>query len=386
MSAEDPSCSRITRASPSHQRNGHDDRKGSVSRTEDRRGSTRQTHPEHLSTGPTSLSPRGSCSSVPYIDFNALDSEYTLSRDHTRRLNQGSREQLCRGSGSSINGPLQAQQAQQEHFLGRMQYRESPSSSRQLFNMSHELDSSSRQSYQKVDQSPVYSSMADPSSFNRERHCSSPLTVQHVSSRSVAHSPAMETYHQSAHVGYAEQNGYSPSPLHFDESRYSPIPSRSLHLQKPSKVPHHSDADPDQGVSSPGHGSRPVLESRPVLSRAERMAALERRMVANGLSAPGRSRASLGHKRLGHAGVTHVGAVQMNDCTNTSGSESSESEVETSRGNCSSPMFGNSVEANSTSPIPRNKFSFGSLQLDEEADEDGCHVFSDEDGGQIFSC
>uniref|UniRef100_A0AAQ5YI90 FERM, ARHGEF and pleckstrin domain-containing protein 1 n=1 Tax=Amphiprion ocellaris TaxID=80972 RepID=A0AAQ5YI90_AMPOC len=56
------------------------------------------------------------------------------------------------------------------------------------------------------------------------------------------------------------------------------------------------------------------------------------------------------------------------------------------QGNCSSPsMFSSPVEANSNSPIPRNKFSFGSLQLDEEADEDGCHAFSDEDGGQIFS-
>ncbi|XP_073329110.1 FERM, ARHGEF and pleckstrin domain-containing protein 1 [Pagrus major] len=63
VSAEDPSCSRITRASPSHQRNGHDDRKGSVSRMEDRRGSTRQTHPEHLSTGVGSNSPHLSASS-----------------------------------------------------------------------------------------------------------------------------------------------------------------------------------------------------------------------------------------------------------------------------------------------------------------------------------
>uniref|UniRef100_A0A8C6M5Z8 FERM, ARHGEF and pleckstrin domain-containing protein 1 n=1 Tax=Nothobranchius furzeri TaxID=105023 RepID=A0A8C6M5Z8_NOTFU len=50
----------------------------------------------------------------------------------------------------------------------------------------------------------------------------------------------------------------------------------------------------------------------------------------------------------------------------------------------SSPLSGSPVEANSS--IPRNKFSFGSLQLDEDADEDGCHNFSDEDGGQIFSC
>uniref|UniRef100_A0A8C4NYM8 FERM, ARHGEF and pleckstrin domain-containing protein 1 n=1 Tax=Dicentrarchus labrax TaxID=13489 RepID=A0A8C4NYM8_DICLA len=63
VSAEDPSASRITRASPSHQRNGHDDRIGSVSRMDDTRGSTRPTHPEHLSTGVVSNSPHLSASS-----------------------------------------------------------------------------------------------------------------------------------------------------------------------------------------------------------------------------------------------------------------------------------------------------------------------------------
>uniref|UniRef100_H2MTL0 FERM, ARHGEF and pleckstrin domain-containing protein 1 n=1 Tax=Oryzias latipes TaxID=8090 RepID=H2MTL0_ORYLA len=93
---------------------------------------------------------------------------------------------------------------------------------------------------------------------------------------------------------------------------------------------------------------------------------------ANGLSTPGRSRAGVGQKGLGQGGVTHVGAVQMNEGSNTSGSESSESEVE-NRGGCSSPVtFSNPVERNS--PIPRNKLSLGSLQLDEEADEDGSLV------------
>ncbi|XP_039673923.1 FERM, ARHGEF and pleckstrin domain-containing protein 1-like isoform X1 [Perca fluviatilis] len=63
VSAEDPSASRTTRASPSQQRNGHGDRTGSVSRTEETRGSTRQTHPEHLSTAVVSNSPHLSASS-----------------------------------------------------------------------------------------------------------------------------------------------------------------------------------------------------------------------------------------------------------------------------------------------------------------------------------
>nr|XP_020452098.1 FERM, RhoGEF and pleckstrin domain-containing protein 1-like isoform X1 [Monopterus albus]XP_020452099.1 FERM, RhoGEF and pleckstrin domain-containing protein 1-like isoform X1 [Monopterus albus]XP_020452100.1 FERM, RhoGEF and pleckstrin domain-containing protein 1-like isoform X1 [Monopterus albus]XP_020452101.1 FERM, RhoGEF and pleckstrin domain-containing protein 1-like isoform X1 [Monopterus albus]XP_020452102.1 FERM, RhoGEF and pleckstrin domain-containing protein 1-like isoform X1 [Mon len=62
VSAEDPSASRTAMASPSHQRNGHEDRTGSMSRTEETRGS-RQTHPEHLSTGVVSDSPHLSASS-----------------------------------------------------------------------------------------------------------------------------------------------------------------------------------------------------------------------------------------------------------------------------------------------------------------------------------
>ena len=256
---------------------------------------------------------------------------------------------------------------------GRMQHRESASPSKPPLPPSHKLDES--QSYDRSDQSLVYGTMADISA----QSCS-PLTVPHtMGSRSGVTTPAPDASHPAAALSHAEQNGYSSAQPHCDEGGHSPAPSRSSHLQKLHKM-QPIDTDPDQGASLTGQ------ESHPFLSRSERMAALERRMVANGLSAPGRSRGGTGKKRLGQAGATHVGAVQMNDCSVTSGSESSESEAETNRGNCSSPlMFGNAAEAGSNSPLPRNKFSFGSLQLDEEADEDS-HVFSDDDSGQIFSC
>ncbi|XP_041857771.1 FERM, ARHGEF and pleckstrin domain-containing protein 1 isoform X2 [Melanotaenia boesemani] len=56
VSAEDPSALRM-KASPFHQRNGHEDRRGSASRLEETRGSPQQTHPEHLNTGVVSSSP-----------------------------------------------------------------------------------------------------------------------------------------------------------------------------------------------------------------------------------------------------------------------------------------------------------------------------------------
>uniref|UniRef100_A0A3Q3MUE9 FERM, ARHGEF and pleckstrin domain-containing protein 1 n=1 Tax=Labrus bergylta TaxID=56723 RepID=A0A3Q3MUE9_9LABR len=136
-----------------------------------------------------------------------------------------------------------------------------------------------------------------------ERHCSSPLTVHNVAPRSVVPSPPMDPPHQSNPPSYAEQNGYSSAPAPCEEGRYSPITSRSPRSHKSHKVRHHLDANPNQGTSSSGQ------DSRPVLSRAERMAALERRMVANGLSAPGRPRSSLGHKRLRQAGVPQMGGL-----------------------------------------------------------------------------
>lgn len=355
MSAEDPSSPRTARVSPSHQRNGHDDRVGSVSRTDETRGSTRRTRPEQLNTGPAPLAAGGSSSPVPYPEYSDADSEYNVSQEQARRLNHSYGEQVALRHGSGSGRFIGAQQVQQEHFAGGMW----PFSKHSL-SMSHELDELAQQSCQMVEQSHTVSG-------------------PHVGSRSAT--PAMDSFRQSGALSYAEQNGYCPTPAHFDDSRYSSIPSRSARMQKPPRIRHHPDTDPNLGTSSAGQ------QPLPVLSRAERMAALERRMVANGLLVPHRSRASLGQKRKGQGGVANAGAVQMSDSCTTSGSESSESEAETNRGHCSSPLTpGNPAEVSSASPIPRNKFSFGSLQLDEEPDEDGCHVFSDEDGTQIFSC
>uniref|UniRef100_A0A674PP11 FERM, ARHGEF and pleckstrin domain-containing protein 1 n=1 Tax=Takifugu rubripes TaxID=31033 RepID=A0A674PP11_TAKRU len=140
----------------------------------------------------------------------------------------------------------------------------------------------------------------------------------------------------------------SSAPLHLDDGRSSPLPTRSSRFQKLPTARPLSDTSPNQGASSRGQ------ENRPTLSRAERMAALERRMLANGLSAPGRPRTGPGQKRKGHPGGPHVGGVQMNDCCTTSGSESSESEAEFNGG--SSPqMSGNPVETSFASSIPRSK-------------------------------
>ncbi|PWA31520.1 hypothetical protein CCH79_00002805, partial [Gambusia affinis] len=342
VSAEDPAASRTSKMSPNHQRNGHEDRKESVSKPEESRGSTRQMSPEHPSEGPASWFAKGSSSAI-----SCVDSELNMGREQASRTNQSYGEDfnLCRGSGS-----------QQEHLLGKMQYRESP-----LLNMNREPHWSLTQARPKFDLSPGYSTVGKIRCHNGERQSSSPLPGQHtIGSRSVVSNPANKPPHRGPSLTHTEQNGYMP-PL-FNDTRCSPHPSRSPLLHNLQKLHHTSCADPQQGAYPSGPGSRPVI------SRAERMAALERRMTANGLTAPGRFRA--GKKRLGQVGVKHVEAVQMCEGSTTSGSESSESEGE-DRENCSN----STVEASSS--IPRSKFSFGSLQLDEEAeDEDGCHNFS----------
>uniref|UniRef100_A0A3Q2NQX2 FERM, ARHGEF and pleckstrin domain-containing protein 1 n=1 Tax=Fundulus heteroclitus TaxID=8078 RepID=A0A3Q2NQX2_FUNHE len=58
VSAEDPAASRTSKISPAHQSNGHEDRQGSVSKTEESRGSTRRTSPEHPSQGVVPHSPQ----------------------------------------------------------------------------------------------------------------------------------------------------------------------------------------------------------------------------------------------------------------------------------------------------------------------------------------
>lgn len=359
MSAEDPSL-RMARVSPSHQTNGHDDRTASTARAEEARGPTRQKHPEHLHTGPAFPAVRGS-----YVHYNDVDADYNAQWDQTCRSTSGCREQAAlRCSSGGCSG-------QQEVGHGRMSY-----SSKHSGSVSREFDDYGEQSWQSVDRVSTRSLADDSRGHGGGRRSCSPLAPLQAASRS-ADDPS-----------YAEHNGCGPPPVLADDGRYSSVPGRSS--RSPKKSRRHMNTEPNRAAAAAAahHGH----QSYPVLSRAERMAALERRMVANGLAAPGRSRSGNSGRRKGRAGAggagggvsPHMSAVNMGDFGTTSGSESSESEAEPNRGG-GAQTSDTQAEANGA-PLPRNKFSFGSLQLDEEADEDGCHAFSDEEVGQIFSC
>lgn len=406
MSAEDPSALR-SRASPSSQRNGREDRQGpgaGPDGSEEARGPARQSHPQHLSTGPASRAARRP--SIPYIDCSEMDCEY--EGRGCRHINTYEDQAMQRrGSDTgSINGGFQPQQ---EHFLSRIRYRESPSPQKTTINISCELYKPTANQYYHGHQGSLHSTLIEDSKVHGAKwHGSSPLTVPHmVASKSATSSPVMSSLQQTGYLSHAEQNGHGSAPPYLEDrsqgfnargpgprgeeglphyGSYSPIPCHSPHLQKHHKMRNRADTDPyvvGQVPSTPAH------EPRPVLSRAERIAALERRMVANGLSLPGQQGASPRQKHLGHGGAEHVGVVQLHDSSSTSGSESSEGEMETARDSPSGHQlaYSNSMQANSSPYMPRSEYSFDSLHLDEEdAEEDGCQVFSDEDVGQVFSC
>lgn len=104
---------------------------------------------------------------------------------------------------------------------------------------------------------------------------------------------------------------------------------------------------------------------------------LERRMLANGLTPPGNAILKPNSPRR------HFGVVQMIDGSTSSGTDTSDSEEAETTGSCSQSLgFENPRRS---PPLPRNKYSFDSLQMDELDDEGGVNL-SDEEGMQVFSC
>lgn len=210
---------------------------------------------------------------------------------------------------------------------------------------------------------------------------------------------------------------------------YSPITANRTppHLSKlynNNNMRNRSDTDPfilSQLTSTP------ILHPDPNRSKfhsqAPCSAPMERRMIiTNGnhtgnLMAPGQARSSTAQRLFGRQGKAGNSRshnnhnnlnqpVQMIDGSTSSGTDTSDTESDTGSSAYSQPlMYGNpaavsslnSVNSNGVnSPaLPRSKFSFGSLHLEEGEggegeegeEEEGCYRLNDEDiGGQVFSC
>lgn len=368
---------------------------------------------EHLSTGLASHTAKGSSSSIPYIDCSDIDSEYdvvkgrvTRSHSHTHDNDEveptGRRTNKSNGYG---NGQHNGQGASKSRF------RESPLTTHQLGKSSDTFSGSqlSNGSFCGNGSSrtalPLSSTLVDELFQGMDRRGLVSPSGHIVGSRSANCSPVISSFHKTNSLNHPEQIGYSSRRRWDDGSHYltngragseaqhygsySPIVNRSPHLQKlHNGMRNRSDTDP---MILSQLSSTPANELRSGVSRAERMAALERRVAANGFGAPSQARSSNVQRLYGSrlSANDHSSPVHMIDGSTSSGTESSDTESDAGSNSYSQPLvYGNPGAANS-SPMPRSKFSFGSLQLEDEGQggEDGYgYPINDEDRAQSFNC
>uniref|UniRef100_A0A673J3X0 FERM, RhoGEF and pleckstrin domain-containing protein 1-like n=1 Tax=Sinocyclocheilus rhinocerous TaxID=307959 RepID=A0A673J3X0_9TELE len=328
----------------------------------------------HLSTGLASHTAKGSSSSIPYIDCSDIDSEYDVvkgrfTRSHSQTHDNDEVEPPSHTAGKS-NGYGNSQHNGQG--ANKSRFRD------QLSNGSFCGNGSPRAL-------PLSSTLVDELFQGMDRRGLVSPSGPLVGSRTKL-DPAMSRDCMEAVSDFT--NGRSGSePQHYGS--YSPIVSRSLHLQKlHNGMRNRSDTNP---MILSQLGSTPANEPRSVLSRAERMAALERRVAADGLGTSSQARSSNVQRLYGSrlSANDHNSPVHMIDGSTSSGMESSDTESDAGNNSYSQPLvFGNPGVVNS-SPMPQSKFSFGSLQLEDEGQrgEDGySYPISDEDGAQFFNC
>uniref|UniRef100_A0A673HXR5 FERM domain-containing protein n=1 Tax=Sinocyclocheilus rhinocerous TaxID=307959 RepID=A0A673HXR5_9TELE len=357
VSSEDSAVIRpCGNSSPSSQRNGCSDQTYPIQ--EDSRSPAAKQQPVDRA-GLASRAAKGSSSSIPYIDCS--DAEFSeqevrgrvsRSHSHTRDGNSDS----AYGTGFGL-----PRSHQQDRYLGKFRQRESPPLSpvSQATSPAHSYPSpSSPNQSANIFESPFFGGrVREPlhSTLLEELAAKSSLN-HHTGTRSLTSSPAPSSIHRTSSLSYAQYNGYTGRSFSSKAGREergglfsscSPIMNRSANKSQNTV----SQLERNMRISNQPHP--------PVLSRAERMAMLERRMLANGLTPPGKAnlKPSSPHRRFG--------AVQMIDGSTSSGTDTSDSEEAESTGSCSHSLGLENQAARSSSPLPRNKYSFGSLQLDE---------------------
>lgn len=359
MSSEDSAVLRpCGNSSPSTQHNGCSDQTFPA-QEDSRRQAVDQA-------GLASRAAKGSSSSIPYIDCS--DAEFS---EHEVR-GRLSRSQSHTRDGAGFGGP---RSHQQDRYLGKFRQRESPPLSpvSQAESPAHSYPSpSSPNQSASFFESPFFGSRAPVrgplhSTLLDELAAKSPIK-HYTGTRSLTSSPAPSSFHRTGSLSLAQYNGHGGrrfnSKAGHREDRGGLFSSCSPLVNRKSQ-----NAETNARVSNQSH--------TPVLSRSERMAMLERRMLANGLAPPGKASLKPNSPRR------RFGAVQMIDGSTSSGTDTSDSEEAETTGSCSQSLgFENPC---SSPPLPRNKYSFGSLQLDELDDEADVNL-SDEEGMQVFSC
>ncbi|XP_043091649.1 FERM, ARHGEF and pleckstrin domain-containing protein 1 isoform X2 [Puntigrus tetrazona] len=361
---------------------------------------------EHLSTGLASHAAKGSSSSIPYIDCSDIDSEYDVvkgrvTRSHSHTYDNDEVEPNGRRAGKSNgygNGQHKGQGANKSRF------RESHLTSHRLGQSSDTFNGSQLSNGSFCGNGspralPLSSTLVDELFQGMDRRGLVAPSGHLVGSRSANCSPVLSSFHKASSLNHPEQIGYSghrrwddgshyltngrsgSEPQHYGS--YSPIVNRSPHLHKlQNGMRNRSDTDP---MILSQLSSTPANEPRSAVSRAERMAALERRVAANGQGVASHARSSNVQRLYGSrlSANDHSSPVHMIDGSTSSGTESSDTESDVGSNSYSQPLvFGNPGAAHS-SPMPRSKFSFGSLQLEDEGqggDNGYSYPINNEDG------
>uniref|UniRef100_A0A8B9K191 FERM, ARH/RhoGEF and pleckstrin domain protein 1 n=1 Tax=Astyanax mexicanus TaxID=7994 RepID=A0A8B9K191_ASTMX len=355
----------------SGQRGGRSD--GGSAATDDSRGQGRQQGAELHTAGLASRTAKGSSSSIPYIDcsdaeFSELEVRGRVSRSHSRTNDKG--------PGFNTLRPHEREGSQSKHRhresppLSPVVHAETPphhyhsplrSSSPSSHNHSYDVYESSLCGGVPPMRGPLHSTLLD------ELASRSPAPTRHLpGTRSLTSSPALFSFHRASSLSHARYNGHGQ---HDGEHGHG----------------HHNNMD---GLA--GSGRSFSLRSAPREERGGLFSSCSPIMNRAVNAAKGQSSGGRGNRSTASPHRRRHGGVPMIDGSTSSGTDTSDSEEVESTGSCGQSLgFGNPAARSSSpiSPLPRNKFSFGSLQLDEDENGDGgCVDFSDEEGAQVFSC
>ncbi|KAH0624507.1 hypothetical protein JD844_032056, partial [Phrynosoma platyrhinos] len=346
-----------------------------------------QTQPP--STGPASQAACGSSTSIPFIDCSDVDSEYDLLRWQITRSNSQTNDNY---EGDSTSG------AYIDYRGGNRNRNRHGDSSVSSIKASYHVtedcneDSPASMSFYvgESPRIPLHSTLVDEMFRGPDTRSplASPLSCSNRGSsphKMIGRAGSQTYITENGHeCRVRSEEDYSHSFSCHGYSKCSPVSQRA-HLQHMlQNACNRSETDPfilSQVSSTPNQEHR---SDRCYKGGMAKMVTSEGKSMANGVPATSQSKQSPVIQSLYARGMMdHMSTIQMMEGSTSSGTESSDSESEIVNPFNHPLVFGNPVVLN-TSPVSRNKSSFGSAQLDEEV-EDMSLGFSDEDGSNISS-
>lgn len=382
------------RASPSLKKSPKEGRRldGAVIATMEEEEEVMKDRPQHSrpqaqqpSTGPASRAARGSSTSIPFIDCSDVDSEYDLLREQMSRSHSQTNDNY---EGDSTSGAY-------VDCRDEKRYRDSSATS---VKSSHQTtqdcnDGSSTSMSFYAGGSPRilrHSTLIDE--MFRGPDIRSPLATP-LPSSSKGSSPHRSSSRAGSQSCISENGRNCKARSDSDDVctytchgyiKCSPVLQRP-HMQVIQNPSNRSETDPfilSQVTSTPGQECRP---DRYFTGGMVKVVPLEGKNMANGVLSTGQPKQSpVMHALYARGMMDHISTVQMMEGSTSSGTESSDSDSEMVNPFTHPLVFGNPIVLNS-SPLARNKYSFGSLQLDEEV-EDVSVGLGDDDGVHVFGC